>query len=90
MKAPIDAGVAAINADSEITDRHGTPIKAGSSFSFSNFENNNSNGGADLSYEVSGPNGSANVAGHMKLVNGDWGPNKITITFSDGTTKTLN
>ena len=89
-KAPINAGVTALNNDSEITDKLGSPITAGSSFNLNNYQNDNGNGGADLSYDVSGPKGSAKVSGKMKLNSGTWTPDGLTVTFDDGTTKTLN
>jgi len=90
FKAPIEAGVAALNEDPEITEKLGSPIEAGSSIQLSNYENNNGNGGAELGYNVSGPKGSATVSGKMKLNSGTWTPDGLTVTFEDGTTKTLN
>lgn len=89
-KAPINAGVSALNNDPEITDKLGSPIEAGSSFQLTNYQNNNGNGSAELGYDVSGPKGSANVSGKMQLNSGTWSPDGLTVTFEDGTSKTLN
>lgn len=89
-KAPINAGVEALNSDPEITDKLGSPISAGSSFELNNYQNDNSNGSAELGYNVSGPKGTARVSGKMKLIAGTWTPDGLTVTFDDGTTKTLN
>jgi len=89
-KAPINAAVAALNNDAEITEKLGSPIEAGSSFQLDNYTNNNGNGGAELGFNASGPKGSAKVAGKMKLIAGAWSPDGLNVMFQDGTSKTLN
>lgn len=90
LNAPIDAGVAAMNANPEIVEKLGSPIEADMGFEVSNFKNSNGNGSANLSYNVSGPDGSASVSGDMKLVSGTWSPDGLKVTFEDGSSTTLD
>ncbi len=86
VKAPVNAAVAALNADPQITAKLGTPITAGSSLDISNYNNDNGNGSAELSFNVSGPNGSASVEGSMALTAGTWRPEQLLVRCDDGTT----
>ena len=40
---------------------------------------------AGLTFDVEGPNGTAHVDGAMIMTGGQWEPEKMTVTFSDGT-----
>ncbi len=85
-KAPIDNAVTALSADTEVANKLGTPITADQNqLGFTNYENNNGNGGASIDLNVSGPNGKAHVFGRMKLTAGIWSPEDITVEFPDGT-----
>jgi hypothetical protein len=87
--APINAAVASLNDDAEVSAKLGTPIKMVSGLAIKNLENNNGNGSAELEFNASGPNGSAKVSGKMKLIAGTWSPDGLVVTYDDGTTKTL-
>ncbi len=89
LNAPVNAGIEAMSNNPEITAKLGTPIKSGSSKEISNYNNQNGNGGATVRFNASGPNGSANVSGKMKLIAGTWSPDGLTVTFDDGTETTL-
>ncbi|MCA9185992.1 MAG: cytochrome c oxidase assembly factor Coa1 family protein [Pirellulaceae bacterium] len=82
---PRDGAIAAMEADPAISAKLGTPLTAGSTFNVTNYQNNNGNGSATLSFNVSGPNGNANVSGDMALTANVWRPADLTITCDDGT-----
>lgn len=85
VKAPIDAAVVALNGDPRITAKLGTPITSGSSLGLTNYTNNNGNGGASVRFNVSGPSGTANVEGNMRLIANVWSPEALSVVCSDGT-----
>jgi len=85
MQAPLTAATDAINADQRITGKLGSPITRGSSMTVNNYTNNNGNGGATIEFNVSGPNGGAQVSGRMALTAGKWRPDGLTVTCDDGT-----
>jgi len=85
VKAPIDAAVKAMTEDEEIAGRLGTPLEASTTFGIDNFASENGNGHASLEFNVTGPDGSAQVSGEMKQFAGEWSPDDLTITFDDDT-----
>lgn len=87
--APFNAAVQALNDDAEIAGKLGTPIKKDAGFQVNNYNNSNGNGSAELEFNARGPDGAVNVSGKMKLIAGTWSPDGLTVTFEDGTTKTL-
>lgn len=89
MKAPKEAAVVALNADPRVVEKLGAPITADSSVSVSNYQNNNNNGSASLTFNASGPKGSANVAGEMTLTAGTWRPKQLIVKCDDGTELTV-
>jgi len=85
VKAPINAAVVALNGDPRITAKLGTPITSGSSLGITNYTNNNGNGGATVRFNVSGPSGTANVEGNMRLIANAWSPEALSVVCTDGT-----
>ena len=82
---PLDAAVAAIEAEEEIVAKLGSPVERLSKFGVEDYENDNGNGGAEVDFNIKGPVGSARVQGKMKLQAGVWSPEDLTITCSDET-----
>jgi hypothetical protein len=85
LRAPIDAAAVALNADPRITGKLGTPITAGAGVQLEDYQNDNGNGGATITVEVSGPNGTATVEGDMRLIANVWSPEALLVVCSDGT-----
>ncbi len=85
MNKPLDAAVAAIEADNRMTAKLGTPIERVSSFGVSEYHYDNGNGSAEVDFTIKGPDGSARVRGKMKLFADVWSPEDLTITCHDGT-----
>ncbi|MFK7818849.1 MAG: cytochrome c oxidase assembly factor Coa1 family protein [Planctomycetaceae bacterium] len=89
-KAPLDATVAAMTENAELAEKLGTPIEASfNGIELRNFTNNNGNGGADLTFNATGPNGSAKVDTKLTLTAGKWTIDTLTATCSDGSTVTI-
>ena len=84
VKKPVVEATDALNNDSRVTDKLGSPIKY-ESIGINNFQNNNGNGGADVDFPVRGPNGTARVTGRMNLNNGNWSVGNLTVELPDGT-----
>lgn len=89
MRAPINAAVESMNDDPAIAAKLGTPITTGSSFGVSEYQNHNGDGHAIVSFDATGPNGSAKVRGRMNLSGHTWSPEDLTVTCKDGTKLTL-
>ena len=89
VTAPRDAAIEAMEHDAALSEKLGTPLKAGSSFSLSNYQNNNNNGSAVIEFNVEGPNGTASVEADMKLTAGTWSVKLLTAQCSDGSTVTI-
>ncbi len=85
IKKPVVEATDALNDDSRVTDKLGSPIKY-ESIGINNYQNNNGNGGADVNFPVRGPNGTAQVKGRMNLNGGTWSVGNLTVTFPDGST----
>lgn len=85
LTAPVNAAVDAMNADPAVAAKLGTPITSESSFGVNEYSNQNGVGSASVSFRAQGPNGSADVTGKMKLFNGVWSPDGLTITCEDDT-----
>jgi Cytochrome oxidase complex assembly protein 1 len=89
MTKPLDEAVVALENDSRVVEKLGTPLTRGSSFKLSNYNNNNGNGGAEMEFNVNGPMGSASVSGKMALTADVWRPDGLNVKFSDGTSISL-
>lgn len=90
FKAPLDATVAAMNENVELSEKLGTPIESSyNGIALRNLTNNNGNGSADLSFNATGPKGSARVDTKLKLTAGTWTIETLTAECSDGSTVTL-
>ncbi len=85
IKAPVDAAVVALNEDPAVAAKLGTPIEEQTGFGVNDYNNNNGNGGATVNFNVTGPNGSAEVSGRMDLTAGVWSADDLTVQCSDGT-----
>lgn len=84
IKAPMLAVVEELNADPTATEKLGQPIEMGSSMTFTDFQNNNGNGHADVEFNVYGPSGGAQVKGRVNLTANKWRSEDILVTFDDG------
>ena len=84
MAEPMDAAVAAMEADNEIAQKLGTPIERHMGFEIDS-NSKNGNGSATMTFDAGGPKESANVSGKMKQIAGKWSPEDLRIKCSDGT-----
>ena len=84
VKEPVNAAVAAVNADAEITAKLGQ-VTCDNEFGIKDFTASNGNGSATVDTNVTGPNGSARVEGRMKVTAGNWSADGLTVTCDDGT-----
>lgn len=85
VKAPMLAVVDELNAEPEATEKLGSPIEMGSSFTFSEFQNQGGNGHAEVDFNVYGPSGGAQVKGRVDLTANKWRSEDILVKFDDGT-----
>ena len=86
MNAPVEATIAAMEADADISGKLGTPIESTSAVGVQNYQNNNNNGSADVQFNAKGPNGTASVKGSLTLTAGTWSIDNATVTCPDGDT----
>ena len=84
LTAPIEAAVAAIEADPEISAKLGDNIVSGSATSINNMNIDNDNGDVEVGFRVFGSRDSADVKGRMIMESGEWSVDYLTVTFNDG------
>ena len=86
IAAPVDAAVAACEADDRVTSAIGSPItKADTGFQLSNYHVENDQGNATLpTFSIRGPKGKATLSGEMLMRNGTWFADKLTVVLPDG------
>lgn len=79
---PYKIALEAVQADPAVTQKLGEPVKAGWTLSGDLTEDN-----CQIFFEVSGPNGTANVTGQARTFSEDnvWSFSLIEVTFTDGT-----
>ncbi len=87
---PMKAATEAMNANAAMTDKLGSPIEFElNNMQLRNLQNNNGNGGADVSFDTKGPKGTARVDAKLDLKDGEWSVIELTAKCSDGTELTM-
>jgi|GEM_PF-5433165 len=90
VSAPLDAAVAGMENNAEFVEKLGTPIEYElNGLQMKDMTNVNGEGGAEFSFNVKGPNGSASVDADLNLSAGNWSVESLTGDCSDGTTITI-
>ena len=82
VKAPLVAAAGALNADPRVTDQIGSPITY-DNIRINKLTNNNGEGSAEIDTSFSGPKGSVQVQGQMRLSNNQWSVELLTVTLPD-------
>jgi hypothetical protein len=80
---PYQASLAQVRQDKQVIARIGEPIED-ALMPTGNININNDRGEARLSFDVSGPKGTASVVSQSKLIGGKWGLTQLEVTFEDG------
>lgn len=83
VKAPVYAAVKAANENPEVTAKLGR-IKSELGFS-GDMNVENGNGSANVDFRAVGADGTARIEGKMKMTNGQWSAEELTVTCGDGT-----
>lgn len=86
---PVNAAMDAIAANPACIAALGSPMQRGEGYKVNDYNTANGAGSANVDFDISGPNGSAQVAGRMVYGNGAWQPDGLVLSFADGKSVTL-